>query len=156
MSKTTPVVRRTRRPRGVSLIEVLVAVLVLSVGLLGVAGLQLSALRGNQGAYERSVATITASSIAERMLANRTRALAGDYNLAMGGANCPAPGGATLAQQDLANWIREMRGIGALGTTACGSVQCNGGLCVVTVQWTDQRSVASGSETPRVQLEVRL
>ena len=140
------------------MIEVLIAVLVLAVGLLGVAGMQLSALRSNQAAYERSVETIMASSIAERMAANRASAQGGAYNLAMGGAACPAPGGGTLASQDLTDWLTEMRGNGALGPTSCGSVQCDAltDVCVVTVQWNDSRSTVSGTETPQLVLEVRL
>ena len=62
---------------GTTLIEVLVAVVVLSIGLLGIAGLQLSALRNTQGAYERSAAVILANSLAERMAADRAQAIAG-------------------------------------------------------------------------------
>jgi len=158
MMNNTIRIPRRRRQRGVGMIEVLVAVLVLSVGMLGVAGMQLSALRSNQSAYERSVATILASSIAERMAANRASAQKGDYNLAMGGAACPAPGGGSLAKQDLTDWITQMRGTGVLGETSCGSVQCNvlTGVCVVTVQWSDSRSVVSGTETYQLVLEVRL
>ncbi|MCB1955570.1 MAG: type IV pilus modification protein PilV [Rhodocyclaceae bacterium] len=145
-----------RLQTGTSLIEVLVAVVVLAVGLLGVAGMQMSSLRSNQAAYERSVATIAASSIAERMLANRGRALAGDYNIALGGAACPTPGTGTLAQRDLTEWIQELRDPGMLGTTACGGVNCTvAGICVVSVQWTDSRSGTS-SETPTITTEVRL
>lgn len=147
-----------KRQRGTSLVEVLVAVVVLAVGMLGVAGMQASALRNNQAAYERSVATFLANSITERMAANRTGALAGDYNTGLS-ASCPTPGGGTLASQDLTDWITEIRSPGMLGPTACGAVNCAlvGGVrvCQITLQWTDQRSAVTGTETNQLVLEVR-
>jgi len=56
---------------GFSLIEVLVAVLVLAVGLLGFAALQLSAISSGEEGYSRSQAMIVAQSLADRMRANR-------------------------------------------------------------------------------------
>ena len=144
---------------GTSLIEVLVAVVILGVGLLGVAGMQLSSLRSNQAAYERSIAIVAASSIAERMNANRAAAVAGAYNIALGGAVCPTPGTATLADRDLTEWIQELRAPGMLGNTACGGITCaaagGGTICTVSVQWTDSRS-GTASETPLIVTEVRL
>ncbi len=55
---------------GFTLIEVLIAMLVLGVGLLGLAGLQASSLRNNQSAYNRSQATELAYDLADRMRAN--------------------------------------------------------------------------------------
>lgn len=59
---------------GFTLIEVLVAVLVLSVGLLGLVGLQGVALKMNHGAYVRSQASNLAYDIADAMRANRANA----------------------------------------------------------------------------------
>lgn len=144
--------------KGTSLIEVLVAVVVLAVGLLGVAGMQASALRNNQSAYERTAATFLASSISERMASNRDRALAGDYNTALA-EGCPTPGGGTLAKEDLTAWINEMRSPSMLGDSACGAVNCAlvgvVTVCQVTLQWEDNRTAASGAETNSLVLEVR-
>ena len=64
-----------RRPQiGFSLIEVLVALLVLSIGLLGLAALQAQGLRFNHDAYVRSQATNLAYDIVDRMRANRANA----------------------------------------------------------------------------------
>ena len=60
-----------KRHRGVSLIEVLVALLVLSIGLLGVAALQVISLRSNHGSFVRGQAVLLASDMADRMRANR-------------------------------------------------------------------------------------
>ena len=55
---------------GFTLIEVLVTVVVVSIGLLGLAGLQISGLRANMSSEARSKATLLASDIIERMRAN--------------------------------------------------------------------------------------
>ncbi|MCF6251352.1 MAG: type IV pilus modification protein PilV [Methylococcaceae bacterium] len=55
---------------GFTLIEVLIAMLVLAVGLLGLAGLQATGLRNNLSAYNRSQATQLAYDMADRMRAN--------------------------------------------------------------------------------------
>ncbi|MBN8443120.1 MAG: type IV pilus modification protein PilV [Thauera sp.] len=52
---------------GTSLLEVLIAVVILSIGLLGLAGLQVASLRVNQGAMQRSQATILAYDMLDRM-----------------------------------------------------------------------------------------
>jgi len=67
--------------RGFTLIEILIALLVLSLGLIGLAMLQATGLRFNNDSYMRSQATILAYDIIDRMRANKTSADAGDYCL---------------------------------------------------------------------------
>lgn len=69
-----------RDQRGFTLIEILVALVILSVGLLGVASLQVQGLRNNQSAYLRSQATLLAYDMADRMRTNSDSAIAGSYN----------------------------------------------------------------------------
>lgn len=69
------------RNRGFTLIEVLVAVFVLSIGLLGLAGLQATSLRNNHGGYLRSQANILAYDLIDRMRANRDVAIANNTYL---------------------------------------------------------------------------
>lgn len=98
---------RPRLDQGFSLIEVLVALVVLSVGLLGLAALQSTAAQFNTGAYTRSQATILAYDIADRIRANRAAAQNGDYNSAYPGVlpvcNAVVAAG-TVAQEDLGAW----------------------------------------------------
>ncbi|NRB38249.1 MAG: type IV pilus modification protein PilV [Pseudomonadales bacterium] len=60
--------------RGMNLIEVLITILVLSVGLMGMAAIQLTGLKSNQSAYFRSQASMLAYDMADRMRANATLA----------------------------------------------------------------------------------
>lgn len=60
-----------RLQQGFTLIEILIAVLILAVGLLGFAALQISAVSAGQESYFRSQASLIAESLADRMRANR-------------------------------------------------------------------------------------
>lgn len=66
--------------KGFTLIEILVAVLVMAVGLLGLAALQVAGLRNNQTAYLRTHATHLAHVMSDRMRANLLGVQAGSYN----------------------------------------------------------------------------
>lgn len=59
-----------RDQKGFTLIEILITVIVLSIGLLGLAGLQINGLRANMSSETRSKATLLANDIAERMRTN--------------------------------------------------------------------------------------
>lgn len=67
--------------RGFTMIEVLVAVVVLSIGLLGLAALQLSSLQFNTNSYMRTQATVAVYDIIDRMRSNRSAFTNGDYNV---------------------------------------------------------------------------
>ena len=60
----------TTRHCGFSLLEVLIALLVLSIGLLGLAALQTTGLKFNQQSYQRSQATLLSYEILDRIRAN--------------------------------------------------------------------------------------
>jgi type IV pilus assembly protein PilV len=127
-----------RHDRGFSLIEVLVALVVLSVGLLGLAALQSTATQFNTSAYTRSQATILAYDVADRIRANRQAALAGAYDSAYPGTlpTCNDAVAGTVAQQDLAAWRRALACSMPSGN---GEVDCdcdaNGGVLTIRVSW---------------------
>lgn len=60
----------TKTQSGFTLLEVLVTIVVLSLGLIGLAGLQAASLNNNQTAYYRGIATQQAYDIADRLRAN--------------------------------------------------------------------------------------
>jgi len=65
---------RSHRTKGFTLIEVLIALFVLAIGLLGMATLMMASMQSSQGASQRSAATVAAYDLAERMRTNRTQA----------------------------------------------------------------------------------
>ena len=124
--------------RGVGLIEVLVAVLVLAIGLLGVAAMQATALRNSQSSLERSQGVMHVYTILDAMRANPDAARAGIYNIGM---TCAVPAAGNLVANDRRAWIATLQQ--NLGVTACGQIACAGALCTVTVRWDDSRGTAS-------------
>ena len=97
---------------GFTLIEVLVSVLVLSIGLVGVAALQGVSLKNTQSAFMRSQATALAYDVADRMRANVTSARSGlydsgSYDPPATVTGCKSTTGCTaqdMAEHDLAEW----------------------------------------------------
>ncbi len=125
---------------GATMIEVLVTVVILSIGLLGMAGLQVRALKNAHGAHYRAQAAQYAYDMADRMRANRTAARAGAYNLAMADA---APAGSGLADVDRAEWLAEVATLPD-GDGSIAYDQTDQTL-VIVVQWNDARA-ARGSD----------
>lgn len=124
--------------RGFSLIEVMVAVLVLALGMLGIAAMQAVSLKNSQSSFERSQGVLETYSILDSMRANRPAAIIGEYNLA--DWTCAAPDATTLATTDLANWIASIKA--NLNSTACGRINCNSIGCLIEVRWNDSRGTA--------------
>ena len=137
---------RLRRQRGISMVEALVALVVISVGMLGIAGLYLSSLQASRTAKLRSQAVSLVSSIADRIRANRDAAAAYDTSK-YGGApktqdcdtkNCDA---AALAQDDLARWIEDIKAALPGGSVVKGVVKVTDRLrpnpdnYLITVTW---------------------
>lgn len=123
-----------QKQRGTSLIEVLVAFVVLSAGILGMVALQAKALRNNQNSLERTEAVVLSYSIIDRLRANRTQALAGSFNI----PSCPASGGGSgIGGVEKTAWLAEVAT--ALGNDACGTVSCAGNVCTVTLRWSTAR-----------------
>lgn len=145
-----------RQERGMSLIEVLVSVVIIAIGLLGIAAMQSMALRGGQSSLESSQAVMQTQSILESMRANRANA--GAYNMA--GMLCDSAGvvsGNARAQEDLSNWLASLKAsIGtATDATTCGQVVAGAnGAWTVIVQWDDAR--AGGAGNRRVATETRI
>lgn len=124
--------------RGATLIEVLVAMVILAIGLLGLAGLQTVSVQSNQGAYYRSQATILANDMADRMRANRTAALAGNYvitSFPTSSASNEVSG--TPAQRDSAQWLNNLATTLPQGT---GTIVNNGNIVTLTICWNDSRA----------------
>ena len=152
-----------RRSLGFSLLEVLIAVVVLSIGLLGLAGLQFSALRANNQSYERSQAHLLVQEVADSMRINRTAAANGAYSIEPGvippavdcqrdltEAPCTQP---QAAAHDLFRWHRRLRELlpGATARIFCSTAACGpGAMHSVIVIWDEYRkglSIADATAT---------
>ncbi len=127
---------------GFSLLEVLIAVLVLSIGLLGLATLQATSLGFNHDAYARSQATLMAYDITDRMRANRDNA--SDYIVQISSSDCannPTSGitGSSLAANDLRTWAERICQLPFDDSAQLqGEVASDGNGYRVTVSWHDR------------------
>ena len=137
-----------RRAAGFSLIEVLVSMLVLGIGILGMAALQLNSMKFNQTAAVRTQATFLAYDMSDRLRANRADARGGSYDTDLDDA---APAGANITATDLRRWKA------ALGTqlpAGSGSIERSGNVISITVQWSEGR--IGESETQQFVFETQL
>lgn len=140
--------RRRCSEHGFTLIEVLVTMLILSIGLMGIAGLQAVSLKMNQSAHLSSQATFLAYDIIDRMRANRTAALNQEYDMPMG---CTAPSVSGVVKDDLENWLKTLCGVegeenapgvlpqGDSGKTGAAIDMDDEGRVTVTLAWYDAR-----------------
>ena len=126
---------------GFTLLEVMIALLILSIGLLGIAALQANSLKVNHGAYQRSQAIFLAYDMMDRLRANRTAALAGQCDIALGATL----GGTDMCDTDVTDWQNNF--VGALLPSGQGLIDCSttANICVVTVQWDEGRQRGSAT-----------
>lgn len=128
----------SKHARGISLIEVLVAVLVLSIGLLGLAALQSLSIRAGQSAYYRTQATNLAYEVADFARVNRSAVV--------DGCNLPVlPGWVAFAGAQMPD-----------GAITAEVIDCTEGVIRVTVTWGEERiaDAVDGMET--VEIETRI
>lgn len=144
-----------RRPAaGFTMLEVLIALLVLAMGVLAAIAVILNAERASGSAYLRQMATQYAYDMVDRMRANSAQVGVGNYDVASGTtpsslqSNCvtSACSAATMATYDKYQWLSDLQNNLPGGT---GSVYqpTNGGSTerVVQIWWTDGNAVSGGS-----------
>ena len=143
MKQSAPRVRYA----GFSLLEVLVALVILSVGLLGLARMQSTGLRQNNSAYFHSQATTLAYAILDRIRVNLDAAENGDYDIAIGtprtaSKDCETASNTCstteMADFDVNEWKSSLSsalpgGDGSISRSTSGTRV----LVKVTVEWTD-------------------
>ena len=124
------------RGGGFTLVEVLIALVVLSIGMLGIAALYLESLRASRAALVRTEAVTLASDIADRIRANRNPLNAYDC-----GGTCDAnEGGNAVAIADLNAWRAAVAAQLPGGTTSItyAAAAANAtNIYTVTIGWTE-------------------
>jgi type IV pilus assembly protein PilV len=149
-----------QKQNGSSLIEVLVTILIVSFGLLGVAGIIVNALKDSHSSYGRSQASWLALDIIDRMRANRSAAqTAGTspYALAINAAT-PAASTTSVAQNDLYAWRTALASALPAGTGSVAITSISGTkifTVTVTVRWDDSRA-QGGSSTQTFSTQTQL
>ncbi|HUN92263.1 MAG TPA: type IV pilus modification protein PilV [Burkholderiaceae bacterium] len=130
-----------RAQRGLTMVEVLVSIVVLAIGLLGLAGLQANGIKINQGSTYRWKATQLAADLADQLRADKTALAAAGAGLscvisASGALTGTCPGG--LLATNLPNWAASQLAMlpGASATFAPNAA----GVWEVDIGWDDSRA----------------
>ena len=156
--------------QGITMIEILVAMVIVSIGLLWAAAMTINGLESNRNAYQRTQASMLAYDIADRMRANPE----GNYQLAglgsapsmpqcfSAGQNCSI---SEMADADLARWVSIISGdggsvVGELPSPGA-EIILNGDVYTVTIEWEqvawdEANNAFEDAQTQTVQLEVRI
>ena len=126
------------RSGGFTLVEVLVTVVIFSVGLLGLAGLQATGIKLNHSSLLRSQATLLAYDIIDCMRANqgKNKANLPDYAIAMD--DNPPTTATNQADRDIINWIDSLAKNLPSGDGSVTFPTTN--RAEVIVQWDDART----------------
>lgn len=134
-------ITRRKFQQGFTLLEVLVTMVIMALGLLGYAGLQMASLKNSASAYQRSQATILAYDMIDRMRVNRNQAVAGTYNIGFGAV--PAAGG--IAGADLVDWKQLVETALPAGEASI-TVLAEGNV-LITIRWADKRDRSASANT---------
>lgn len=140
----------SKRAAGFSLIEVLVALVILSVGTLGIAAMMAVSVRSKNSAYSRAQANDLAYTILDRMRANRATAIQHGYDIALGARPVSPPPGncigieadcrpTEIADLDLTQWKSDLAIILPSGDGSIRTVGQNQMTEVtITILWNDR------------------
>lgn len=133
------------KQHGFSLIEVLISIVILTIGLLGIAALQANSIRYNHSAQLRAIALAQAHSMADRLKANKAGVQAGAYNAISGipaQSTCTASCSSNqIAQYDAYKWNSANAILLPAGQ---GTVTANANRYIITVRWDGSRTGATG------------
>ncbi len=149
-----------KRNKGFTLIEVMIAVVVFSFGLLGVAGIMTVSVKNNHNGYMRSQAAILTATIVDMMRRNKPGVKQGLYNGTHSGfvdtsSYCVSTcGPAQIASRDVGQWSSMLT---QLLPNASGTIECNitlnplfltgpvNGVCTATITWDESNEIDSNS-----------
>jgi len=150
---------RSSTQNGFTLVEVLISVLVISIGLLGMAGLQTTGIQQSHNSYLKTQASMLAYDMADRMRSNLQGVAAGHYNNVDNGALdlistepvCADANACTaqeLADIDIYQWTSGSNtgSIAATLPSGHGKIANSSGIFTITVLWDENRTGATGTD----------
>ena len=165
-----PTLARNYQAHGFSMIELLVAMVVLAIGLLGMAGLQTAGLSNNQSAYFRSQASIAINDLIDRMRANTEGITSGYYQASFdtdgtvpgnpgcinGASGCNAQQLADYDKYEWAKLFKNMDGSNAyipLLPGANGQIQYSAatGIYTIIISWDEVTWADTGGKSTQKQ-----
>ena len=139
--------------QGSSMLEVLVTIIILTIGLTGLASLQAFSINNNSTATMRFNANIYASEMMERLKANRSLAAGQFYNLSLTTPASFTP--STMGKIENIDRVSWLKSIDSSLLDAHGAISCTtDALCTVTIQWNEPNSVSSTAK--KIVLEAQL
>jgi type IV pilus assembly protein PilV len=148
-------IKKYDRQHGFSLLEILVAMIIIAIGILGVAGIQVTALKFTKGSESRMNAVQMSYDLIDRMRANKPGARGGEYAglNAFSTTTCsatPPAASARLSDTDIDFWRNALAcnlpsGVGKAVITP-GATSADPVGIEVTVQW-DESRLKGGSST---------
>jgi len=154
----------SKKQKGFTLIEAMIAVVVFSFGLLGVAGVMTVAVKGNHNGYMRSQAIFFIASMSDMMRANAQGVIAGAYNGTYSGTSdvsgmctaAPCLAG-DLVARDTQQWSNMITQVlpNSQGVISCSPhiglpTDTYSGICEVTITWDESNDIdASSTQTAR-------
>lgn len=148
-----------RKQTGVSMIEVLITIVVMSFGFLSLAAFQMGTLKHLSGSNQHYLATSLATSIGESLRANDVAV--GDYNDQVTKdftKNCGTPANCTVAEQDLYRWKKMLEDNGLQEGSA--QIAIDGNNAHIAISWIEKSTSglvnSINSETQTYTLQVPL
>ena len=130
---------------GFTLIEILISVVVLAVGLLGLAALQINVIRYNHSAQLRSVAVSQLNTMVDRMRANYAGVKAGSYSNVTGIPGLPTCTNCTSSESATRDANKWNTSNAALLPSGRGTVVGSNGIYTITVRWDNDRAGVTGT-----------
>lgn len=148
--------RSAATQRGGSLLEVMIAVLILAIGMLGLAALSAVTIKNSNSAAARSQAMVQVYSLLDTLRLDRTQATAGAFNVSNWSCEALDPDPDAGADYAVFNgWLSQVQA--TLGDpAACGRIVCGVDTCTVGIQWDDSRGTGGGDEPYEVETTSRL
>lgn len=152
--------KKVKKQKGFTLIEVMIAVVVFSFGLLGIAGIMTVSVKNNHNGYMRSQAAILTATIVDMMRRNKPGVKAGLYDGTYSGyvdvsSMCASTcGAAEITARDVGQWSSMLN---QLLPNAQGAIICNinltatwgdspvDGFCTATVTWNESNEISADS-----------